>query len=296
MRRGRPLLALLAALPLAGAAAPPAPPPMARPALWRVADADTTIYLFGTFHALPPGYAWEDATLRQAFGKADRLVIETIVGDPRAMGALLFRLGTPASPPPPLLERVPPGRRAELEALIKRSGLPMKMLDGLETWAAAFLLVQPMMADLGVTGAEGVEETLKAEFAANRRPVGELETVEQQLGYIDGLDEADQRAFLESFIEQTADMRAEFAAMLAAWARGDERAIADTFDKELKESPGLREALLVRRNAVWADTIKARLDDTPGTILVAVGAGHLAGPDSVQEMLARHGVEVTRVQ
>lgn len=289
---GRGLFAALAALSLTAAS----PPPAAKPALWRVADADTTIYLFGTFHALPPGYAWEDATLKQAFGKADGLVIETIVGDPQAMGALLFRLGTPAAPPPPLLQRVPPERRAALEALVKRTGLPMKMLDGLETWAAAFLLVQPMMADLGITGADGVEERLKTEFAASKRPVGELETVEQQLGYIDGLNEADQRAFLESFIEQAPDMREEFAAMLAAWARGDERAIADTFDKELKESPGLRDALLVRRNAAWADAIKARLDDTPGTILVAVGAGHLAGPDSVQEMLARRGLKVTRVQ
>ncbi|WP_363181639.1 TraB/GumN family protein [Sphingomonas quercus] len=261
-----------------------------------MADADTTIYLFGTFHALPPGYAWEDATLKQAFTRADRLIIETIVGDPQAMGALLFRLGTPATPLPPLLDRVPAGKRAEFAEIVKRSGLPVAMLDRLETWAAAFLLVQPMMADLGITGSEGVEEKLKAAFEANSRPIGELETVEEQLGYIDGLAEADQRAFLESFIEQASDMRAEFAAMLAAWARGDERAIADTFDKELKESPGLHQALLVRRNAHWANEIKARLDDTPGTILVAVGAGHLAGPDSVQEMLEQRGLVVTRVQ
>lgn len=290
----RPILAALAAL-LLGAAAP-APPPVAKPALWKVSDADTTIYLFGTFHALPPGYAWEDAALKDAFDHADQLIVETLVGDPQSMGQLLFRLGTPATPLPPLLERVPHRHRAELAALIKRSGLPMAMFDRLETWAAGFLLVQPMMADLGVSGGEGVEEVLKARFAARQRPIGELETVEQQLGFIDGLDEQDQRAFLEGFVDKASDVRKEFAGMLAAWARGDEKAIADTFDKELKASPGLRDALLVRRNANWAAEIRAKLDSTPGTILIAVGAGHLAGPDSVQKMLEARGLVVTRVQ
>jgi uncharacterized protein YbaP (TraB family) len=34
----------------------------------------------------------------------------------------------------------------------------------------------------------------------------------------------------------------------------------------------------------------------PGTIMVAVGAGHLAGPDSVLELLKRRGLRVSRVQ
>jgi uncharacterized protein YbaP (TraB family) len=34
----------------------------------------------------------------------------------------------------------------------------------------------------------------------------------------------------------------------------------------------------------------------PGTVLVAVGAGHLAGHDSVVEMLKQRGYKVRRVQ
>ena len=33
----------------------------------------------------------------------------------------------------------------------------------------------------------------------------------------------------------------------------------------------------------------------PGTVFIAVGAGHLAGPDSVQAALAAHGLRATRV-
>lgn len=273
-----------------------APPPPARPALWKVSDADTTLYLFGTVHALPPGFRWRDATLDRAFAAATTLVIETKVGDPQAMASLLLDMGTPAAPLPPLLDRVPPVDRPALKAIVDRSGIAPALLDRLETWAAAFLLVQPMMADLGVSGATGVEEALKAEFAARPAPIDELETVREQLGAIDGLSEPDQRAFLRGFVGKARRMRAEFARMIAAWARGDEAAIARTFDAELKQSSGLREALLARRNRNWAALLAERMARQPGTILVAVGAGHLAGPDSVQSLLRGRGLTVERVQ
>jgi uncharacterized protein YbaP (TraB family) len=100
----------------------------------------------------------------------------------------------------------------------------------METWAAALVLAQPMMGDLGIAAGAGVEETLKAEFGALNRPVEGLETVREQLGFIDRLPEADQRVLLEGMLDQSEDMRTAFAAMLAAWARGDDAAIAATFD------------------------------------------------------------------
>ncbi len=173
----------------------------------------------------------------------------------------------------------------------------MAAFDRLETWAAGFLLVQPMMADLGVSGSEGVEEVLKARFAASQRPIGELETVETATGLHRRAGRAGPaRLSSKASSTKASDVRKEFADMLAAWARGDEKAIADSFGKELKASPGLRDALLTRRNANWAAEIEAKLDSTPGTILIAVGAGHLAGPNSVQKMLAARGLVITRVQ
>ena len=57
----------------------------------------------------------------------------------------------------------------------------------------------------------------------------------------------------------------------------------------------MMQALLTNRNKAWAQWLKARLD-TPGTVFVAVGAGHLGGKDSVQAYLARGGVATQRVQ
>jgi uncharacterized protein len=52
------------------------PPPPLHPALWMVKDADTTIYLFGTIHALKPGMPWFGGQVAQAFGESGTLVTE----------------------------------------------------------------------------------------------------------------------------------------------------------------------------------------------------------------------------
>src|SRR3546814_1294920 len=79
-------------------------------------------------------------------------------------------------------------------------------------------------------------------------------------------------------------MKEQFQQLIAAWARGDVTALEELADDELKANPNVRKVLLTSRNARWADWIAKRMD-TPGTVFVAVGAGHLAGDDSVQHML-----------
>ena len=113
--------------------------------------------------------------------------------------------------------------------------------------------------------------------------------------FFDALPEKDQRAFLAGVVDEPQDSRREFDRMLAAWARGDEQAIARTFDREMKSAPGLADALLARRNKAWAAALIQRLA-RPGTVLVAVGAGHLAGRGSVQELLGKSGYKIERVR
>ncbi len=55
------------------------------PAVWRVKDKDTTIYLFGTIHFLPQGVQWLDADLRHALQSSGELVTEL---DPAEGGKL----------------------------------------------------------------------------------------------------------------------------------------------------------------------------------------------------------------
>lgn len=275
-----------------------AAPVMAAPALWKFGDEDTTIYLFGTIHALPPGYQWQDARIRRAMAKSDTLVTETVIGkDPRVLAGLF----PPPDPSlPPIIERVPPRSRKAFAALIRKSGLDQAGLDRMPTWQASFALMGVMMKDLGIQREAGVENNISAGFeapleqAGAPRKVEGLETPASQLALFADLSEADQRELLTGLVSGQGNARADYKSMLNAWSRGDERAIARAFDRDKDLTPHLREVLLRRRNANWTQWLKARLA-TPGTVFVAVGAGHLAGPVSLQRMLAAEGIRVQRI-
>ncbi len=279
---------------LAGSAEAKAP--LANPALWAVSDADTTVYLFGTIHLLPKNYDWRSDKLDQAVSGSQQLMVETIVDEnkPQEMLAALASMAFSRNLPP-IVQRVPPAKRAALEAAIKQSGIPRPTFDQMETWAAAFMLLGNQFRAMGLKGGEGVEAVLRNSFTSVGKPIGQLETNREQLSFFDALPENAQRQLLEGAIDEPKNMQKDFHGMLAAWTRGDVAEIAKTFNRDLSASPELKDALIQRRNANWSRWIEQRMS-APGSVLIAVGAGHLAGSDSVIAMLERDGYQVRRVQ
>ena len=266
------------------------------PALWAVSDADTTVYLFGTIHLLPENYSWRTPRFDQAVAGSQQLVVETIVDEsnPHEMLSALAGLGfSPGQPP--IIERVPAAKRAALEAAIAKSGLPRASFDRMETWAAAFMLLGTQFKQMGLKTGEGVEPVLRTAFKAQGKGVGQLETNRDQLSFFDSLPENAQRALLEGAIEPPQDMTKDFQKMVAAWARGDVEAIGRTFNEQLSGSPELQEILMKRRNVNWSRWVRQRMA-SPGAVMLAVGAGHLAGRDSLIDMLRKGGFKVRRVQ
>jgi len=287
-----PVTALLA-LASAGAAQARAPQP-ARPALWSVSDPDTTIYLFGTIHLLPQDLQWRTAKLDEAVASSQQLVVETIVDDknPTRLMAAMASIGF-AKGLPPLAQRVTPAQRPALEAAVKKSGVPAQALDQMKTWMAAVTLLSGQFKQLGLSG--GVEGVLRTTFSAEGKPIGELESNLEQLGFFDRLPEPAQRALLEGAIEDNKVMNEDFSGMLRAWSNGDVEGIAKTFDRDLSSSPVLRQTLIRQRNSNWSKWIEQRMSQ-PGAVLIAVGAGHLAGKDSVLELLKKDGYKIRRLQ
>ena len=292
----RGIAALGVSLLLGSGAAQAKAPQAPHPALWAVADADTTVYLFGTIHLLPEKYHWRTPAFDQAVDGSQELVVETIVDEKNpqkmmsALAGLAFSKGLP-----PIADRVPPAKRPALEDAIRKSGIPRPAFDQMETWAAAFMLLGNQFKDVGLKGEEGVERVLRDNFSSKEKPVGELETNVEQLGFFDKLPESAQRDLLEGAIDQPANFKDEFDQMLGAWSRGDVSAIARSFNRDLSASPDLKEALIARRNANWSRWIEQRMAQ-PGAIMIAVGAGHLAGKDSVIDMLKKGGYHVRRLQ
>jgi uncharacterized protein YbaP (TraB family) len=269
---------------------------VARPALWEVSDADTKIYLFGTIHLLPQDLNWRTPAFDSAVGAAQQLVVETIVDQqhPQSIVAAEASLGFKQGLPP-IAERVPPAKLAKLRAAIAKSGASEKVFDQMKTWLAAITLLSLQFKDMGLHGKNGPEEILRQQFLLANKPIGELETNMEQFGYFDRMSEKAQRELLDGALEPQGSTDKEFGGMLSSWSKGDVNGIAVTFNRELSQSSEIRRLLLQQRNANWARWIEQRMGQ-PGTILLAVGAGHLAGGDSVVEKLRTDGYKVHRVQ
>lgn len=121
-----------------------------------------------------------------------------------------------------------------------------------------------------------------------------FETLGEQLGFFDSLPEPQQIAFLNSVVKDLDTLGPTLDKMVVLWAKGDPDGLAVAMNESLAATPELAETLLYDRNARWADALKARMEQ-PGTLFVAVGAGHLAGEKSVQDYLKERGLTVTRV-
>jgi uncharacterized protein YbaP (TraB family) len=281
-------------------AATPAPAAAARvvpqadgtgPALWVVRDADSTLYLFGTVHVLRPTTAWGSARVDAAFDSADQVWFEiSNPDDQAAIVPLIQQYGL--SPDRPRSSLLTAEEMTALNAAAAGAGLPAGQIDVFRPWFAGLALSLAPLVKAGYDPQSGVELILKARAEAAGKPIQGLETLDKQIGILAGMSEADQLSFLRSLLESYADATVELDQMVGAWAAGDVASFEAVAVTEMQsETPAVYEALLVRRNTDWANQIQTMLEGS-GTIFIAVGAAHLAGDDSVQEILGDRGVRV----
>lgn len=276
------------------------------PALWQFGDEDTTIYMLGTIHILPEGTNWLTPTIETALASSDQFVSE--------IDTSLIPEYDPASgnPPPPELvaigqmqaemaalttggtvrDLMSAEERTAYEAAMGELGLPVAAFDGFEPWFVAMTMSQIAMMQAGYDASNGVERQLDHLIDGKDRAA--FETVEQQFTFFDTLPMESQLLFLTGGLGEMGELDAVFTEMVGEWVEGDPVGLAGVINDQM-DDPHLYYNLLTQRNYAWAEWLDERLDQ-PGTVFVAVGAGHLAGDHSVQDFLAQRGIEVDRVQ
>ena len=274
-------------------AEPLAAPAQAHPALWKIADHDTTIYLFGTIHLLPPGIDWLNGPLAYALDHSDSLMTELPDLPPGDVAAALLRHGS-LPPGKNLRQMMEEKQRTQFEAALTKLGLPVAIFDKTKPWVAAATLPILQLQKAGYNIQSGVENGLTKRATELGHPRDGLETADFQFGQFDGLSEEQQLEYLANVLDALPEVNAEIEKMVGSWTRGDAAALAAQLNSD-SDSPALAEALIFSRNRNWAGWIQNRLKQ-PGTVFVAVGAGHLGGKGSVQDVLAKKGIKAARVQ
>lgn len=269
------LAAVIAApLPAQSTIAPtpmPAAPAVVRatPAMWQIRDADTTIYLFGTFHTLDARTAWFDDRLRAAFDQSGELVLETVVPtDPEQIRAA--------------------GRQVIEQPTVP--GAPRKI----KPFIAQTQAVIEQGRATGLSVVHGADAVLRRVAEGAGKPVAGLEKFEDQLGALARIPAAPPPALAVAAPSLASPAPVTLDDLLAAWKQGDMSAFSTMLSGFEAKAPVAYRMLITDRNARWGEWIVERLD-RPGTVFVAVGAGHLAGKDSVQQWLAAKGFAARRI-
>ena len=267
-----PALALAAvpAAPASAIAIASAPAPaQAGPALWVVQDADTTIFLFGTFHALDGRANWFSRSVRAAFDQSDALVLETLVPEnPAELHAALARNAMAGEPIP---------------------GQPVVASGDAPSFVASAGQAMSAGHDMGMSVDQGADAVLRRAADASGKPVEGLESFDFQLRMFGSLSAGPAPAR-----HANSNLGGLMGGMQSAWTRGDNADFVAILGNVRSQSPLAYKTLFADRNANWAGWIANRMSQ-PGTVFVAVGTGHLVGPDSVQRQLAARGISSARI-
>ena len=273
-------------------------PALAQPAFWVVKDADSTIYLLGTVHLLKPETVWKTDKLLAAMKEAQQLWLELPTTDPQAMMPEMMQLVTKygLSPGMPLSKDLTPDEMKTLDEAAKLAGLTASQLNIFRPWFAALTLSNAAMTRAGYDPSSGVDMNVEAIFKARDIKPNGLESAEQQIKVFGGMTREQELEYLRQTMEEYEEAPTELDLMVEQWSHGDLAGLEEMFVTDMKtETPDLYDALLLNRNANWVERIQGMLKGK-GVIFIAVGAGHLIGPDSVLAMLKAKGIKSERVQ
>ena len=262
--------------------------------LWEVHGKHNTVYLLGSIHVLRPAdYPLAPAVL-DAYGHAKALVMEIDMGEMDQESVQAEMVASAQLPEGKTLPQVlGTVRYAHARQLASQLGVELSTFDGFAPWFVAEAISQLQLAQLGFQPESGVEMYFLGRARTDGKPVTGLETAHDQIAVFESLSMDTQAEYLVSSLEEAGELPKEVDAMVHAWQRGDTQWFAGQLRRELGRDPAIYQSLLAGRNRRWIPRIEALLGENED-YLVIVGTGHLAGSDSVIELLRKDGFGVVQ--
>lgn len=255
-----------------------------------------TVYLAGSVHVLDPARSQLPPAFDTAYRDAGHIVMELDMDDLDPMAAAGYLAAHAVIDGDGSLRTLLGAERfARVDSEARALGLPLDSMPQLEPWAVALALTQLQLVKLGMDPEKGVEQQLTTRARADGKPIAGLETIDEQLGILDGLSYPDQARFLELTAEEADRIPAELDEMLSAWRGADTAALERLLLAEYERLPTLYRPLVTDRNRRWLPQIEALLS-RPDDTLVVVGAMHLVGPEGLLALLRARGFAPTRVE
>lgn len=259
------------------------------PVMFSITDEDSEIILFGTFHILPTDIEWKSQTLTDAIARSEEVWFELPAGaqnDP-ALQQLTMQYGMSEEP---LSAKLDEETQIKLEVEAGKLGLPMEMVNQMQPWLVSITLPVVQMMGAGFDPSAGAEAMLEPRVESLPRKA--FETAEQQLRIFADMDQEAQINMLKLTLDGMEEGTDLITRMANSWASGDVDMLEEEIIGETKSTaPEMYEAMFTQRNTAWTEQLDQEMQGS-GVDFVAVGAGHLLGPDSVPVMMAAKGYDV----
>jgi uncharacterized protein len=287
--------AILAAQPTASGAENAASP-HASPALWRVHRGASTVYLFGSLHILPDGYAWTTPQIEAAMNAADSFIFEVPVDEAALKDEKDFIVHNGILPAHQSLRGLL--STAEFQTysgVLRRAGLRPEQFERYRPWLAAVMVGLAYLHRDDLTSLRGADDDVMAFARAHGKPLLYLETMQQQMALLTSATNSSQVGALKNLILTLPRARTQERDLREAWSSGDAKRFTGLLDGYFRGHPEAQDFLIDRRNRSWLPTIEQYLDRPAGTAMITVGAAHIGGEKGLLALLCTGGYEVERV-
>ncbi len=263
--------------------------------LWRAQGHSNSVYLLGSIHLLREQDHPLPSVIDTVYEDAEVLVMELDMDDlDGAASQQLFNKNGVLRDGTTLRDMMGEVmyRRAEIAA--EAGDIPIDMLASSEPWLAALTVEMMALYRIGFNPKLGIEMHMTSRAVADGKPIQGLESIEQQLAYLDGLSLEAQREMLVQTLEETETIAESIDELIRAWRYGDIESLESGLLESFAEHEELGDALVRDRNRRWASQIDELLDDGDDYLII-VGALHLVGEDGVPNLLARKGVRILQL-
>jgi uncharacterized protein YbaP (TraB family) len=264
--------------------------------MWQIDSETNRIYLLGSVHLLrEQDHPIPDA-IYAAYDEVDSLVMELDMDDldPIATQTMINDLGM-IKGGESLSDLMGPDLYAEAEQIAEQINIPLAMLSSTEPWLAAINIEQLILMRIGFNPMYGIESHLMGKATADSKEIFGLESIDQQLGFLDGMSLEAQRTLLMQTLSESVELEDIMDELITAWRNGDTDYLEKNMLVEMQEYPELYEALVVSRNENWAEKIEEMLREDQDYLIV-VGALHLIGGDGLPSLLLKRGYSPVQMQ
>jgi uncharacterized protein len=262
--------------------------------VWALHGSHNTVFIAESVHLLKADDSTLPPQFDRAYAAARVIVMEVDLSriDAGELRGFMLAHGMLSGTTLEQVVGAPIYRRVATEA--ERLGLPLESVQPLEPWAVALMLGDLEYLRLGYDPEQGVERQIQRRAERDGKKILGLETVDEQLGQLARLPQAEQNRFLDLTVDDMRDAESDTRELLGAWRAGDTHQLASLLSNEYTSFPELYRALITERNSRWFPEIEHYLADTRD-YLVIVGALHVVGRGGLLDLARRAGLTVTPV-